>query len=273
LVGDEEWVAVTSFDGTVRALRFHKETGVLDSEFTLVSGLYKPDGIIFHGDSLYVGTSADKVDSGSMAASIVKISGIAAHVQTRSNLVPSSQDVVVFEHRHISLRPRHPFQAMRLTPDNKYMLIFMGNGANWGPDSTGSIIAKDMQTGDVYSVATGLRNPTDGVVHEGVLYISMMASDVGQHTASFGADGGAFGPSDVILKMNMAEFTLPAPENTLVDDREGLLKWIGSSCDAESVGCDVIIDLESRLPTGASSVEKYILCPHTCAAHIASLNE
>jgi hypothetical protein len=226
-----------------------------------------------HNDDIYIGTTSDKIDSSTLSASILKLSDPASLIATRTTTMPGNSSLTVFEKDHMYLRPRHPYNAMSMTPDGKYMLIAMGNGANWGPDSTGLVYAKSMQTGTVYQLAHGLRNPTSAIVSDETLIITMMSSDLGQHTLLDPSDTGAYGPSDVILKADLSDFqyTIPAPHRTDIDDREGFLKWIGSSCSAETATCGDLLELSKRLLTGASDVPKYIICPNSCKSYIESL--
>lgn len=270
VVEGKEWILTTHDDSNEIVARVLHEDYSLSDKFVLVNTENAPDGLKIKDDTLYYATDSDKV-SGS---GVYKVENLSQHLKTKQIATG-----VLFERDHIYLRPRHPKNVIEITPDGKYMLIGSGNGINWAPESTGFIVAKDMETGVVYKFGSGIRNPTALSFHGNMLNIVQMGSDVGINTYSNEADDlGSYAPGDSVLTVDFNKWRpeLLAPKNTDEDDVEGFLRWIGTSCFKvlETQTCDDVVSLESLLDGisgGAENTKVHILCPKSCKSYIENI--
>lgn len=266
VVDGTEYIITTNRNKEIRARVLNEDYSVGES-FLLAMAEHELDGLTVHGDTLYYGSSSDVV----VGSGVYMVNNLGQHLKTKAQATGT-----LFERDHIYLRPRHRYNSIEITPDGKYMIILSGNAPNWGPDSTGFIIAKDMSTGKVYEMASGVRNPT-GISFDGTMaYITQMGSDVGQNTWSNEmTDLGAYAPGDSVLSVDLSKWNpeIVAPKNTDIDDREKLLAWINSSCEKvlETKKCEDPLELSKMLPTDASDTYVHIICPKSCKSYIESL--
>lgn len=265
IVDGSEWILTSDRSANEIKARILREDYSVSDEFVLANSENAMDGLEVVGDTLYFATSSNSVKN----SGVYKIDNLSEHLTKKTRATG-----VLFERDHLYLRSRHDLNDIAATPDGKYMIIMNGNAANWAPHSTGTILAKDMVTGVVYNLATGVRNPTGIAFDWPMAYITQMGSDRGRHTWSNANDDlGSFAPGDSIVSIDMRQWSPEelAPKNTDIDDRERLLEWTGSSC-AELLAKGSCADsFTVPFSDGPSESFVHILCPKSCKEYIESL--